>query len=246
MAHSTELFPVEIDPFFAEDLRQMERAANYRRWQFDMVAPFLGDNVLEVGGGIGNFTPQLAGAAKKVVSLEPNEYCFGQLQEKIAGLANVTPLRATVESLDTVLPAGEKFDAIVLMNVLEHIQDDRAVLTALKRRLAPGGRLVVLVPAGPWAFGHMDERLGHYRRYAKGYARQLFSAVGLNITAMRYYNFIGIWGWWWNAKFARRENQSDAQIRFFDKFLVPVLSRLEKFIAPPVGQSILIVGRPPT
>jgi hypothetical protein len=92
----------------------------------------------------------------------------------------------------------------------------------------------------------MDERLGHYRRYAKGYSRQLFSAVGLNITAMRYYNFIGIWGWWWNAKFARRENQSDAQIRFFDKFLVPVLSRLEKFIAPPVGQSILIVGRPPT
>jgi SAM-dependent methyltransferase len=243
MAHSTEIYPVEIDPFFAEDLRQMERAVNYRRWQFDMVAPFIRGRVLEVGGGIGNFTPQLAAIAKSIVSIEPNEYCHRQLLEKTGGIPNLAAHRATVESLDTVIPADDRFDTIILMNVLEHIQDDRAVLATLQQRLTVDGRLVVLVPAGPWAFGTTDDRLGHYRRYSKGYARTLFGGLGLDIEFTRYYNFIGIWAWWWNAKFHRRANQSDEQIRFFDRLLVPFASQVEKFIHPPVGQSVLIVGR---
>jgi SAM-dependent methyltransferase len=244
MAHSTDLFPVDVDPFFVEDLRQMERANNYRRWQFDMVAPFLTGQVLEVGGGIGNFTPQIASVAQSVTSIEPNEYCFQQLQEKVAALKNVTALRATVESLRTVLPAVRKFDAIVMMNVLEHIKDDHAVLAELKQYLTPAGRLVILVPACQWASGPTDDRLGHYRRYGKNYARRLFAGLGLKISFMRYYNFIGLWAWWVNARFARRENQSDAQIRLFDKWFVPVLSSVEKIVHPPVGQSLLVVGIP--
>ena len=243
MNQPADSFAVEVDPFYVEDLRQMARAQNYQRWQFQMVAPFLSGEVLEVGGGIGNFTPQIASVAKSVTSLEPNEYCFNQLREKIAPIKNAAAYRVTVESLHSVIPSGKKFDAIVLMNVLEHIKDDGAVLAELKKHLAPTGRIVVLVPAGQWAFGPTDTKLGHYRRYTKGYTRPLIAGLQLELEKMRYYNFVGIWGWWWNAKFARRENQSDAQIRFFDGWIVPVLSRLEKFLPPPVGQSLLFVAR---
>jgi SAM-dependent methyltransferase len=239
-----EPFAVEVDPFYVEDLRQMARARNYQHWQFQMVAPFLGGAVLEVGGGIGNFTPQLASVAQSLTSLEPNEYCFNQLREKIAPIKNAAAYRVTVEALPSVIPAGKKFDAVVLMNVLEHIRDDRAVLAELKKYLAPGGRIVVLVPACQWAFGPTDARLGHYRRYSRGYTRRLVADLDLELEKMRFYNFVGIWGWWWNAKFGRRENQSDAQIRLFDHWIVPVLSRLERFIRPPVGQSLLFVARP--
>ena len=102
----------------------------------------------------------------------------------------------------------------------------------------------MLVPAGQWAFGPTDTRLGHYRRYTKTYTRPLVAGLGMEIEMLRYYNFIGIWGWWWNQKFAKRENQSDSQIRLFDGWIVPVLSRLEKFLPPPVGQSLLFVARP--
>src|SRR5258708_7574796 len=98
MTHSTELYPVEVDPFFVEDLRQMQRADKYQRWQFDMVAPFLHGHVLEVGGGIGNFTPQIAAIAQTVTSLEPNEYCFQQPAEKVRPLKNVAAPRITAES----------------------------------------------------------------------------------------------------------------------------------------------------
>jgi len=244
MEPPAESFAVEADPFYIEDLRQMAHAQNYQRWQFQMVAPFLGGEVLEVGGGIGNFTPQLASVARFVTSLEPNEYCFTQLRKKIAPLKNAAAFRVTVESLHEVIPPEKKFDAVVLMNVLEHIKDDRAVLAELKKHLAPAGRIVVLVPACQWAFGSPDARLGHYRRYNKPYARALVAGLEMEIEKMRYYNFVGIWGWWWNAKFARRKNQSDAQIRLFDGWIVPALSRLEKFLPPPVGQSLLFVARP--
>ena len=82
MDQPAESFAVEVDPFYVEDLRQLARAQNYQRWQFQMVAPFLGGEVLEVGGGIGNFTPRLAGVARFVTSLEPNEYCFQQTPRK--------------------------------------------------------------------------------------------------------------------------------------------------------------------
>jgi len=236
-------FEVETDPFYAEDLRQMEKAVNYRVWQFRMVEPFLGKRVLEVGGGIGNFTSQLASDGRIVTSLEPNEFCYNQLVEKTRDNPDITPLRATVETMESVIAPTELFDSVVLMNVLEHIQDDCAVLVALKRRLVPGGRIIVLVPAGPWAFGRIDGRLGHYRRYAKGYSRELSKAAGLTIVFMRYYNFIGIWAWWWNARMGKTEGQSDTQIRVFDRWIVPFISRIEHFISPPVGQSILIVTR---
>jgi len=123
MNQPAESFPVEIDPFYVEDLRQMARARNYQRWQFQMVAPFLTGEVLEIGGGIGNFTPQLASVAQFITSLEPNEYCFNQLREKIAPLKNAAAYRVTVESLHEVIPPGKRFDAIVLMNVLEGLRD---------------------------------------------------------------------------------------------------------------------------
>lgn len=243
MAPSIQSFSVEEDPFYVEDLRQMEQAENYRRWQFEMLARFLSGHVLEVGGGIGNFTPQLAQAAPFVTSIEPNEYCFNQLREKVKFLQNVDVHRATVESLDGVMPPDRRFDAIVLMNVLEHIQDDRAVLAKLKQRLTADGRLVVLVPAVPWVFGTTDKRLGHYRRYSKSYSRNLFTGLEMKIEFMRYYNFIGVWAWLWNNRFSRRQNQSNAQIRMFDKYFVPVISFFENILRPPVGQSLLIVGR---
>jgi len=234
---------VAVDPFYAEDLRQMERAVNYRRWQFEMVEPFLGERILEVGGGIGNFTHWLAEKGREVVSVEPNAYCFEQLEEKVRHLGNVSTLRATVETLDEALGTDAKFDSVVMMNVLEHIEDDKMALMELGKRLAVGGRVVILVPAGSWAYGKLDERLGHYRRYSKGYSRSLFAEAGLTIEFMRYYNFVGIWGWWWNAKLGKLEGQSDKQIRFFDRRVVPLVSWVERWIRPPLGQSILVVGR---
>jgi ubiquinone/menaquinone biosynthesis C-methylase UbiE len=237
-----ESFPIQEDPFYVEDLEQMSRAHNYRRWQFQMIAPYLSGTVLEVGGGIGNFTPELASLTDQVISLEPNAYCYRRLLEKTSKLTNVKTYNATVEELSEKVN-DLRADTVVLMNVLEHIRDDTAVLGTLHRKLKPGGRIVVLVPAGPWAYGDLDKRLGHFRRYSKRSVRALIGGLKLELEQLRYYNFIGVWAWWWNAKKAHRQKQSDAQIRVFDKYVVPCISRIERWIAPPLGQSLLFVAR---
>jgi SAM-dependent methyltransferase len=237
------MLPIEEDPFYVADLLQMSKAENYRRWQFEIVAPHLRGRVLEVGGGIGNFTPELAGVAKWVTSIEPNAYCYARLLERTKGLPNVQVENVTVEALDSQVSAAHTFDTIILMNVLEHIKDDLGVLRRLKQRLAAGGQIVVLVPAGAWAFGSLDERLGHYRRYSRKSARALMAGLGLAVEKLRYYNFIGIWAWWWNVKVTQRQGQNDAQIRLFDRYFVPLISRIEKVLPPPLGQSLLVVGR---
>src|SRR5689334_13387443 len=165
MSSTIESFPIQEDPFYVEDLEQMSRAHNYRRWQFQIIAPYLRGTILEVGAGIGNFTPDLAGVGDQVISLEPNAYCYRRLVENTTGLKNVKIYNATVEELGSKL-GDIRVDAVVLMNVLEHIRDDAAVLAALHRKLKPGGRIIVLVPAGPWAYGDLDKRLGHFRRYS--------------------------------------------------------------------------------
>jgi hypothetical protein len=129
------------------------------------------------------------------------------------------------------------------MNVLEHLQDDAAAVRLFTMRLKPGGHLVLLIPAAPWAFGEIDKRLGHYRRYSKQSAAAVIRKAGLGLVKMRYFNFIGVWGWWWNARVARSASQSGFQIRIFDRYIVPWLSRLEALVPPCFGQSLMVAAR---
>ncbi len=132
-----------------------------------MVRPFVRGDVLEVGAGIGTFTTRLAGCAAQVTALEPNRYCFNRLQSATAHLSNVTRHELTVEAFHLGPARGRTFDTIVCMNVLEHIENDAAVVREFRSLVSPGGRVVLLVPAMPLAFGEIDRRLGHYRRYTR-------------------------------------------------------------------------------
>jgi len=73
-------------------------------------------------------------------------------------------------------------DAAVLLNVLEHIEDDRAALTQVFRVLKPGGVAVIEVPAGPGLFDAYDKHLQHFRRYRLSDLSRLMRAVGFTVT----------------------------------------------------------------
>jgi SAM-dependent methyltransferase len=245
MPPDTDALPVEIDPFYVHDLRQMAVAHNYRRWQLELVAPHVSGCVLEIGGGIGNFTAGLAERAESVITLEPNEYCFRELVEATKHCSNVQAYNIAAEDLDARLDSGLRADSVVCMNVVEHIEDDEAALRLFTGRLRAGGRVVLLVPAVAWAFGDIDRRLGHFRRYSRRQARSLIRQAGLQPVTIQYFNFVGLWGWLWNTKVASINAQSDRQIKVFDRYIVPWQSRLEKLVRLPIGQSLLIVARKP-
>jgi SAM-dependent methyltransferase len=232
---------VATDVFYTGDLEQMCRATNYLRWQNRIIFPFLGKHILEIGSGIGNLTVSLAGKAETVLAIEPNQHCHARLLEVTRNCPNVKCLNIFSEHLHEHLPPGEKFDTLVSTNVFEHIPDDRNVLLAALPFLRDHARIILQVPAGNWAYGEIDRLLGHYRRYDKPMMRRLFSGVPGHFIKLRYYNPIGIIGWWVNTKIKKISRQSDRQIWIFDKLILPPQAFVERVVRFPFGQTVFAV-----
>ena len=129
------------------------------------------------------------------------------------------------------------------VNVLEHIEDDREALRSFHRVLIPGGHVLIWVPAVQAAYGPLDAELGHFRRYSKASLRAAFEAAGLDIVTLRYSNPIGLLGWMFNARVLKSREHSIRQVRMFDNYIAPWALPGERLRPPPIGLSLIAVGR---
>ena len=226
------------------DLERMARATNYIAWQRRLVTPELGQRVIEVGCGIGNFTGTLLDR-ETVLAIDVDPTCIGRLRERYSNRPNLHTFVCEPDSAAFADLARWRPDSCVCLNVLEHIEDDHRALDAMASVLVPGGAIMLLVPAFQALYGPIDRNLSHYRRYSRESVARLAHATGLAVKTLHYVNAIGFFGWWMNAHVFRREAQSDSQIRLFDRSIVPWMSRLEAIAPPPFGQSLFAVLRKP-
>jgi SAM-dependent methyltransferase len=149
---------------------------------------------------------------------------------------------------DLTLPAADAtgqferhaLDTVIALNVIEHIAEDVEAIRSMAAMLAPGGRVIILVPALPWLYGSLDQHLGHVRRYTRRTLAERMCQAGLSVEHTSYFNLVGTIGWWMNARVRRVPRIPLAQLRWFDA-LVPVL-RLEDRLPLPLGQSVIGVG----
>ncbi len=222
----------------------MAQAANYFAWQGRLVTPRLGRRVIEVGCGIGNFTGMLLGR-EAVVAVDVDPACIARLRARYAGRPNLHTFVCEPDSAEFGDLARYRPDSCVCLNVLEHIEDDVRAMAAMASVLAPDGAVVLLAPAFQSLYGPIDRNLAHYRRYSPKSLARLAQVTGLTIQTLHYVNAAGFFGWWINAHVLRRGAQSAAQIRFFDRCIVPWLSRVEGIAPPPFGQSLFAVLRKP-
>jgi SAM-dependent methyltransferase len=216
---------------------------NYNHWIYSLLRDHLGKTICEVGAGTGNLT-QFFLPAQRVLCIEP-ESQFGDVLRRLAQVH----LNLQVYSGGLADCAGEgrhaaTFATVVCVNVLEHIEDDARALEQMKSLLRAQGRLLLYVPAGPWAYGHLDRQLGHYRRYSKGSIRRLAKRGGFELERCIYVNFAGVFGWFLHSRVLRRDTVSPKSAQFVDR-LVPYLSAAERLVRPFVGQSLFAVFRNP-
>ncbi len=203
----------------------------------------MGRRVIEIGCGIGNFTGLLLRDREAVAAVDVESCCIDRLMERYPGQANLNAF-----ACDVMAPAFAGLqtfhaDSCVCLNVLEHIEDDREALHRMASVLTPEGIIVLIVPAFPSLYGPIDELLGHQRRYTRASISRLAEESGLTVKTAHYLNAIGFFAWWTNAHILMRRAQSAAQIEVFDRYVVPVASRLESWVHPPFGQSLFIVLR---
>ena len=210
----------------------------YNRWMFDRLRRWIGRRVLEIGSGIGNLSTFLVDREQLVLTDTREEY-LSRLRQRFAGRTNIAVARLYLPNDDSAV-ARQRFDTIICLNVLEHVDDDLSSLVAIRRLLAPAGRLVLLVPALPALYGTIDRALGHHRRYTRAGLADLLRATGFTLAHIEYFNLAGIPGWWWAGRVLRRDTIPGGSLKLYDA-LVP-LFRLERFIPWRLGQSLIAIG----
>jgi SAM-dependent methyltransferase len=170
---------------------------------------------------------------------------------ELIGAARAAGLDVRAGSLprDLVVPEGWA-DLVLMLDVLEHLDDDEQALHTAWKALRPGGVILVTVPAFAWLWSGHDVALGHRRRYAAGALRALVAEAGFRIEHVSYFNtllfpLIVLARYW---KRLRGDTRHDLRRpHAMVNGLLATAFGLERFVVPrwrlPLGVSILLVGR---
>jgi glycosyltransferase involved in cell wall biosynthesis/phospholipid N-methyltransferase len=230
------------DAYGSQILARLSRAPRFNAWMADTIRPFCGTRVLEIGGGVGNLTMRLIPRSTFVVS-DINPLYLQTLQSLQQDRPYLSVEYCDVSDGASFPRIEGGYDTIVCLNVIEHVEDDRAAIENIQTALAPGGRAIILVPQGQWNFGTLDEVLGHHRRYSieqlAGVARQ----AGLEVGQVLPFNRVGSAAWFLNGKVLRRRNFGLGQIKVLN-LLTPVFRAVDRWLPLPPLSLIAILERP--
>jgi glycosyltransferase involved in cell wall biosynthesis len=229
------------DPGYKTLLR-LARAERYNRWMLQQLAPWLGQRVLEIGSGIGSFTQYLTGR-DLVLATELNPRYLRILKNTFERHAQVEVMPLDLTDFDPAPLAARHLDTILCLNVLEHVADDRAALRRLHASLAPGGRLLLLVPAHEALYGAIDRAIDHHRRYERAGLVAKLGEAGFRVETTDFFNRLGVIGWYLNSVILRRTQVPGFQLHL-QNLLVPLL-RAEALVPLPFGLSLVAVARRP-
>jgi SAM-dependent methyltransferase len=217
----------------------LEQAHYYPEAIINEFKPYLGKHVLEVGAGVGQMSRHLI----SVVGFQ--SYTGIELDHKFCKLIKGKIPEAKIIEGTIDAYNGSVCDSIVSINVVEHIQDDARELRKYRDILAPTkGHVCILTPARPEIYSPIDLQFGHYRRYTRASMNNLLRGAGFIPVKTEYFNFIGYFAWLLNFKILQKSTFDPGMVKIFDRYLFRCSYLLEKsFIRPPIGQSILAIGK---
>jgi 2-polyprenyl-3-methyl-5-hydroxy-6-metoxy-1,4-benzoquinol methylase len=234
-------FP-QADEQLEETLDELDATApNYADWIGALAEPHLGPLVMEVGAGHGTIVDRIASGNRHVVATDLSPRCCELLRQRFGNRTNVEVVEAGI--LDA---AHERlFDAVVLINVLEHIPGQDALLAEIFQVLKPGGRVIIYVPAFERLYSTFDHKIGHVRRYRRAELVGMLKSTGFAMDSARYVNLPGWFAWWLLVRVFNRAPTDGRAASHYDRLVIPITRRLETRWKPPFGQSLLCVARVP-
>jgi ubiquinone/menaquinone biosynthesis C-methylase UbiE len=225
-----------------QELAFFEKAVNWKTYFSSLIKPFIGNSVLEVGSGIGATTRLLNdGSAKTWTLLEPDEEMNKTLQRKKETQSQFSNCIIRTETIFQ-LNFQEKFDTVIYIDVLEHIEDDKNEMRKATEVLEPDGHLIILSPAYNLLYSPFDKAIGHYRRYTSTTLKHTMPA-DLELIQMKYLDSVGFFASLANKLFLKQTYPSEKQIQTWDKLMIPVSKWMDKIFFHSFGKSILGIWR---
>jgi glycosyltransferase involved in cell wall biosynthesis len=221
-------------------LNNLTGTPQYVRWVCDLIRPHLGDYVLEIGAGIGNFSGRLMARRFCYFASESDELYLHALQNRFLKTPNVVVQRLRPSECDDFNCLPPTLDTVLCVNVLELMDDDAGLLSRIHRTLPPGGKLVLLVPRGTGLFGSLDRTLGHRRRYSVAGLKTTLQQTGFKLDELHQINRMGAPIWYFSSRIIQSQRLSKLFLKVFDKTIV--IWKLLDHVLPWGGVSMIAVS----
>ncbi|HEY9852986.1 MAG TPA: class I SAM-dependent methyltransferase [Leptolyngbyaceae cyanobacterium] len=224
--------------YVGSELELFRYASNWKSYYSSIIQPYLADEVLEVGAGIGSTTQVICqGKQKRWVCLEPDVVLADQLKTLIFNQQLPKCCELKTGTL-TDLSNSDTYDTIIYIDVLEHIKDDTEELKSAIKHLKKDGVLIVLSPAHQWLFTPFDKAIGHYRRYNKNTLSKVIPD-DLKCQRMIYLDSVGVIASMANRFLLKSKMPTIKQIKLWDRKMVPLSQKIDPLIQYSIGKTII-------
>jgi SAM-dependent methyltransferase len=223
--------------YIGKELDTFSHATNWKRYFSGILRPYICGDVLEVGAGNGSTTAALFNQeVTRWLCLEPDK----ALSDNIRAIPTI---HCEILPLDlTSYKAPDRFDAVIYVDVLEHIENDRAELETACARLNDGGHLVVLAPAHQYLFSPFDTAIGHYRRYNIASLADV-GPRGAEVVRCIYLDSMGFLLSLANRTLLKTSAPTMKQVMFWDRGIIPLSRMTDRLLRFRFGKSVLVVWR---
>lgn len=223
-----------------QDLEALADLPNYHAWIMGWFRPYLRGRVIEYGAGTGTLSLHIRPLVQHLTLVEPSRNLAPALIEKFLADPAVQLIASSLEKHITD-QLGNAADAVVMVNVLEHIEDDMQALRAFQRIIVPGGHLLIFVPALHFLMSDLDRKIGHYRRYHRSELREKLTIAGFEVSVCRYFDLSGVIPWLVINRWMGSTSFNRTLARLYDRAVVPIARRIET-IPPPIGKNLVVIG----
>jgi hypothetical protein len=197
---------------------------------------------VEAGAGIGATTLTVCdGTQEEWICLEPDPLLRAEIDQSISN-GKLPACCRTQGGFVSDIPLAPRFDTFLYIDVLEHIEDDRAEVEAAAMRLSSGGRLIVLSPAFNFLYSPFDRSIGHYRRYEKKMFREL-TPRDCKLEKTMYLDSVGMATSLANRMILSQAMPTVDQILFWDRKIIPVTKWFDRLVHYGFGRSLLGVWK---
>lgn len=228
-----------------ENLELMSASHRFNDWMYKEILPSLRGDILEIGSGIGTFSEKLIKdfPHSNLTFTDISSMYIELLKKKFSYNKNISIYRLDLnESIDYERIGYKKFDSILAVNVLEHVENDEFAFAQLYNMLKEKGTLVVLVPGYKFLYNVIDKSIGHYRRYTKKELESKVRKSGFIIDKTFYFNSVGLIGWYLNGNLIKNPKVSVTGIKVLDT-VVPMLKYTERIFGKRIGLSIICYAK---
>jgi len=229
------------EPYGRAYLNNLNGTPQYLVWVSNLLRRDLGDSVIEIGAGLGNFSARLMAKRLRYVACEKDPLYLHALRNRFLKTPNVEVMALRPDADGDYESLRGQFDTAICANVLEVMPEPEHVVQSLRTTLKPGGRIIVLAPQGKGLFGSVDKTLGHLRRFSRSDLETLLKKAGFEVESAQQVNKAGKLSWWLSSKVFRTKTINKVTLKIFDK--TTWLWRALDGVLPGSGLSLIVVGR---